>query len=426
MSGIYGETLSFEQENGGEVRLRVFGSSHYSRYETIDGFTVIYDEAIGMFCFAELLGNRLRSTGITLDNPPPDVARHLQESGAVIGAKIEERFSMLSAEARTMHHVDRTFGPNQGLLNGRQLSIGSVRGLTILVNFSDKASTTTAADVDHMVNGPDFTVNGNISSVRDYFLKVSSGKLDYTNTVVGPYTLSQKKSFYINNLLVEEALNLAVADGVDLSDYDSRGDGIVDALNILYAGRSEYQGDLWPHNSVLELEHNGIKTNLYLLTGLGRNPSELTIGTFCHENGHLLCRFPDMYDYGSRDLDDQDSSGIGRYCLMGSGNHLDFGRSPAPVCAYLRDLAGWVDTVVDLNVPGAHEAEHGDYSTIMKYASSKPNEYFLVENRTRMGLDRALPSSGLAVLRIPEYPATYSSDIRPPIPEYPATFETLL
>lgn len=29
-------------------------------------------------------------------------------------------------------------------------------------------------------------------------------------------------------------------------------------------------------------------------------------------------------------------------------------------------------------------------------------------------------------LRIPEYSATYSSDIRPPIPGYPATFDTLL
>jgi len=33
----------------------------------------------------------------------------------------------------------------------------------------------------------------------------------------------------------------------------------------------------------------------------------------------------------------------------------------------------------------------------MKYRASKPNEYFLVENRSKMGLDRGLPASGLAV-----------------------------
>ena len=42
-------------------------------------------------------------------------------------------------------------------------------------------------------------------------------------------------------------------------------------------------------------------TDLYLLTSLGRSAGDLSIGTFCHENGHLLCRFPDMYDYGERD-----------------------------------------------------------------------------------------------------------------------------
>ena len=277
------------------------------------------------------------------------------------------------------------------------MSIGHVRGLTILVNFQDITSTTTAADVEEMLNGTGFTRNGNICSVREYFLTVSNNKLDYTNTVVGPFTLSKNRQHYIGSLLVEEALQLAVAAGLDLRQFDSRNEGIVDALNILYAGQSVYQGELWPHNSFLDLRFGTMRTNLYLLTGLGRNPSELSIGTFCHENGHLLCRFPDMYDYGNRDNDDQDSAGIGYYCLMGAGNHLDFGRSPAPVCAYLRDLAGWCDTAVDLNTPGNYEAIHGQYNVAMKFQTSKPNEYFLVENRTRIGLDRAAPASGLAV-----------------------------
>ena len=397
MSGIYGELLTFPQEDGSEVLLKAFGNEHYARYEDANGYTVIYDEALGKFCYADLPGNRLVSTGITLEHSPPGIARHLEESSAAIKAQVEEHMAKHSIEARSMHEVNRTFGPNNGLLNGRQLSIGSVRGLTILVNFADVTSTTTAADVERMTNSADYTDNGNISSVRDYFLTVSNGKLDYTNTVVGPYTLSRNRSFYINNLLVEEALALAVADGVDLSDFDSQNEGVVDALNILYAGKSVYRGDLWPHNFFIDLQHGGVRTNLYLLTGLGRNPAELSIGTFCHENGHLLCRFPDMYDYGNRDNDDQDSSGIGRYCLMGSGNHLDNGLSPSPVCGYLRDLAGWVDNVVELNTDDTFQVDHGDYGTIHKYRSSKPNEYFIVENRFRTGLDRSLPASGLAI-----------------------------
>ena len=47
--------------------------------------------------------------------------------------------------------------------------------------------------------------------------------------------------------------------------------------------------------------------------------------------------------------------------------------------------------------PGSYEAKHGDYNTVAKYSSSKPNEYFIVENRSKMGLDRGLPANGLAV-----------------------------
>ena len=108
----------------------------------------------------------------------------------------------------------------------------------------------------------------------------------------------------MNNLLVEEALELAVADGLDLTQFDSRGEGIVDALNVLYAGQTQYNGDLWPHNYHISLQLSAtMRTDLYLLTSLGRTAADLSIGTFCHENGHLLCRFPDMYDYGERDGD---------------------------------------------------------------------------------------------------------------------------
>ena len=82
---------------------------------------------------------------------------------------------------------------------------------------------------------------------------------------------------------------------------------------------------------------------------------------------------------------------------MGSGNHLNYGRTPAPVCSYLRDLAGWCDNEIVLNSAANAESAHGDYRTVVKYKTGKPNEYFVVENRSKLGLDEYLPSSGLAV-----------------------------
>jgi subtilisin-like proprotein convertase family protein len=52
-----------------------------------------------------------------------------------------------------------------------------------------------------------------------------------------------------------------------------------------------------------------------------------------------------------------------------------------------------------LNTPGEQEreAKHADYATLIKMPTDRPNEYFIVENRSKLGLDASLPSSGLAV-----------------------------
>ncbi|HEX6045935.1 MAG TPA: M6 family metalloprotease domain-containing protein [Pyrinomonadaceae bacterium] len=400
MSGIFNEQLTFKQENGPDVRLVVNGDEHYAQYETIDGYTVVYDVDKGLYCYAKTINGRFVSTGIPMNAaPPPEIRRHITESEEVRQQKFILRHANRQPPPPIFSAADtfRTLGPNNGLLTGRRVSTGTVHGLTVIVEFQDVTTTITRQDVDDMLNSANYTRNGNFCSARDYFLLMSNNRLDYTNTVVGPVRLSKNQQFYVNNSLVPEAMQLAVGAGINLAQFDSRNEGIIDAVNFLYAGQSRYEEELWPHNSFIDLRFGNFRTNFYLLTGLGTTPNDLTIGTFCHENGHLLCRFPDMYDYGNRDGDGVKSAGIGAYCLMGAGNHLNNGRTPAPVCSYLRDLAGWCDNLVDLSQPGQKQAQHGDYRTLIKFPTDKINEYFLVENRTNLGLDQHLPSSGLAV-----------------------------
>lgn len=401
MSSLNGEIIACGQRTGGDIPLHIYGDEFYARYETVDGYTVVYDSDLGRYCYATLAAGRLVSTGVHTGKPvPAEIRRHLKEGAEVRNEKFGRRYEQLRPrESDSGSMTTRTLGPDDGLLEGRKHFSGHVRGLTILVDFDDLSSNISNADVDDMLNEDDYTRNGNFCSVKKYFQLVSNGKLTYTNTVVGPVKLPRRRSHYISTLMVREVMDAVVNDfHINLSDFDSRGEGIVDAINILYAGESQYSGELWPHNSVRELEYNGVRTHFYLLTGLGEEPVDLRIGTICHENGHLLCRFPDMYDYGKRDGDHEKSQGIGRYCLMGSGNHLNDRRTPSPVCAYLRELVGWADDVVLLNdATGQYTARHGSYGTIMKYETDLPNEYFVVENRSRMGLDSHLPSSGLAI-----------------------------
>jgi hypothetical protein len=94
MSAIFGETLGFSQENGPEVRLRVYGDEFYARYETEEGYTVIYDESLGKFTYALLKDGRFVSSGVdTSRRPSPGLEKHIEESNEVRLSKAEKRFS---------------------------------------------------------------------------------------------------------------------------------------------------------------------------------------------------------------------------------------------------------------------------------------------------------------------------------------------
>ncbi|GBC61304.1 peptidase M6 [Desulfonema ishimotonii] len=405
MSVIFGHTRTFPQGNGPDIRLRVYGDEFYARYETPEGYTVVYDPDLERYCYAIRVSGHLVSSGTpVIKRPPQGLRRHLQEDKTIRNEKFRKRHAETYPASAPPAGITGTKGPDGGLLSGRRITRGKVTGLTIIVNFKDEKAAIDNALVEALLNADDYNGSRNHCSVREYYLKMSGGRLEYTNVVVGPVTLKRNRAYYINNSFVGEALDMVVNDlKVDLAQFDSRDEGIVDAVSFLYAGRSVYENNLWPHNWRVEwavgrpVRYGGITFNQYMMTGLGRRPVDLCIGTFCHETGHLLCRFPDLYDYGTRDGDSDPSAGMGVYCLMASGNHLDYGKTPSPICAYLRDLAGWTDREILLNQPGTFRARHGDYGTLFKYETDRPNEYFLVENRSNLGPDAHLPDSGLAV-----------------------------
>ncbi|AGF54787.1 secreted metalloprotease [Clostridium phage HM T] len=406
MSNILDEILTF-QSGDEEIKLRVFGDEFYARRESLDGYTAIYDPRLDKYCYAKLENGELVSTGKSITGEIPEgVTPHLKESTEVRKEKFEKNYSNsgysniedIDLKKNTNDNVERTKTESDGLLAGRKRNNGKIKGLTVIVEFADISTNITPYDVEQMLNGENYNRNGNYCSVNKYFKTVSDGKLDYSNDVIGPIKLSHRRNYYINESFIDEVMNIVVNNlNIDLSIYDSLKEGIVDAVNFLYAGETVYEGALWPHNSYKSIEFNDIKTGFYMLSSVGKDVDNMSIGTFCHESGHLLCRFADLYDYGKRDGDNIKSKGLSIYCLMGSGNHLNNGRTPSPICAYLRDLADWCDNKANLNEAGSYIAKHGEYNTVMKYKTSKPDEYFIIENRATFDLDKYLPSSGLAI-----------------------------
>lgn len=68
---VLSRTRTFPQKQGGDVQLRVYGDEFYARYETMDGYTVVYDTDKETYCYAALAKGYLISSGAPLYKPVP-------------------------------------------------------------------------------------------------------------------------------------------------------------------------------------------------------------------------------------------------------------------------------------------------------------------------------------------------------------------
>lgn len=98
MTGIFGDTLNFPQENGPELSLTVHGDESYARYETPEGHSVIYDEELGLYTYAltDDEGRFVTSKIPTTEEPPANLPLHLEESFPVRAAKAEAKIKRRS------------------------------------------------------------------------------------------------------------------------------------------------------------------------------------------------------------------------------------------------------------------------------------------------------------------------------------------
>jgi len=398
----YGARFDLRQPDGAIVPVLVWGDEFYQHIETLDGYTLVRDPAGGEICYAQLTpdGDALVSTGVRAAEGAaavvPGLKPHLKVSAKARREQAQAVRMRLDAEL-----VSLTGGPDKAL---SPACVGDVRGITLIIDFSDEPGVVPASAFEDYLNLPGYTGYGSHGSVRDYFYDVSDGALTYTNHVGTAYfRASRPKSYYDSTAmsygvgareLIREALVALNGSGFDFSQYDANGDGYVDALNAFYAGNPAlgWAEGLWPHSSSISYAADGVSTNRYQITNIGAGPS---LATFCHENGHMLCNWPDLYDY------DHDSSGVGAFCLMCNSGAAN---NPVEPSAPLKDLAGWSQSLTTLTgvVNGAPVAAGiNQFYKVPNPARSV--EYYLIENRQKTGRDAGIPDSGLAIWHVDTY-----------------------
>jgi len=191
-------------------------------------------------------------------------------------------------------------------------------------------------------------------------------------------------------------------DGIPNSGDD---DGFVDMAIFVHPAQDGACGGatnnhIWSHRYQLLAPyvtttpaHNGgfIKIRDYTFqSGVGGSTAcdvsqIMPAGTAAHESGHGL-GLPDLYDLSFV------TEGIGEWGIMGSGNYAT-PLSPARMEAWSLGELGWV-TLAPVTVGGSYTlgpSPQSDSAFVVRPTGANPRgEYFLVENRQRVGSDSAM------------------------------------
>ena len=413
-----GRTFTFTQPDGSTIQLRGWGNQNYAVFETLDGYTVTKNPATGYYEVARVSadGKALvpsAGQGGLMDGARAGLLRGARVSparAAVIGResalnnasrRCEQRRLEQKQQRQTIRAIGAAGGPLLAPPDVR--IIGDFIGLCLLIDFSDAPATISREEVDRFCNQPGYSGFGNNGSMFDFYRDNSIGRCRYTNIVAPYYRAKRPKTYYTDrNIpqaqraveLINEAIAFHKANSFDFSPLTADNKGYVYAMNVYYAGpvTNNWAEGLWPHSwhldSPLPLV-SGKSAFDYQFTSMG---SELELGTFCHENGHMLCNYPDLYDYGG------ESSGVGAYCLMCAGNFSE--KNPIPISAYLKRASGWANSLTPIEHDKVITLAAGSNDFAIYARSGR--EYFLVENRQKSGRDASLPDAGLAIWHVDE------------------------
>lgn len=296
---------------------------------------------------------------------------------------------------------------------------GERRGLVLLADFPDRPFTMDSVEILHRIDrqlnqqgyrdeiyyqDTRIIVEG---SARDYFEAQSYGLFTPSFHVVGPVRADSSYIHYGKNKggtdyegtarLVAEICSKAYNRGLfDPKDYDSDGDGVVDFVYLIYAGRGEnYSGSdpntIWPQASSINLNLDGTRIRSYICScELFYDSEDIIdgIGPFCHEFCHII-GLPDFYNTVTG------ANFIFDWSIMDNGVYSNYGFSPVGMSALERFSIGWMD-IPTLHSPGRYSLEDiGKTSIAYKLPTDDPDKYIILECHDKTGWFKYQKAAGL-------------------------------
>ena len=397
------------QPNGDTISIRLKGDEHSHQVETEDGYTLVESgnktleyatqdaqgNLVSSHVMAKNKANRTDNERKTLSR----ISQHLQASPQQKSSRLKSSPAPLQAKVKSSSNA----------------VTGKKKVLCILIGFTDKPFVKTKAEFENLFNKPGYNVNGGTGSVRDFYLEASYNQLELNTTVVGPFTASKDWAYYGSDVpfkdanayeLAREASQLADPT-VNFADYDNDGDGQVDQVIVIHAGYDQAAGggdnSIWSHSSgfpILTLDGKGVSKYVTISELNASSGSTISnIGVICHEMGHAFGA-GDFYDTNS----DGDGyyEGTGNWDLMASGAWNNGGRTPAHHNAYIKtDVYGWTNTTT-IKTGQSLQILNSTQNTnqIYRINTLTAGEFYLLENKQKLGFDTFVPDHGLLVYHV--------------------------
>ncbi|MBN1984564.1 MAG: M6 family metalloprotease domain-containing protein, partial [Chitinivibrionales bacterium] len=399
-----GDIFYLKQPDGTRVAVAVWGDEFYQHVEDVNGYTLVRDDQYRI-CYAQVTrnGSKLTATDVVYrENGYATAITELQKRGISKGVEISPQAQYQARLDMIQLRSKYATSPLNKRGNGNPKLPKEVRGLTMCIDFSDCPATIPVAKIDSLANGSQFFEFGNNGSVYQYFKEVSAGKMEYKNIVVGYLRAPKPKSYYddtaTDGLKALELVRWAAQFTRDslkikFDSLTSDDSGYVYACNVYYAGNPDngWAKGLWPHSWNLDtMVVSGIKKIFaYQMTNVG---NDISIGTFVHENCHMVLNLPDLYSYYGT------SRGVGRYCVMCANDK----KNPQTLCAPFRGWMGWIDAIdiSSVTAPTAYKCFSNTNQAYLYRNKKDSCEYFVIESRLRKGRSGMLLDQGLLIWHV--------------------------
>ena len=399
-------THTFTQSDGSTITLKMVGDEFHHSLMTLDNLTVDLDEN-GDVYYRNIMG----ITAVRAHDP--------EQRSAAEASFVAQNAASLTLQALIPANDNRRRASANAPRRTQVPQVGTPHIPIILVNYTDYKFKS-----EDPVEVFETQFNSGDKSCLAYFTDQSRGMFTPQFDILGPVNLSHNRSYYGGNiggndkgvgLMVKEACDSLLAQGVDFSVYNNDTDDHVDVVVVLYAGVGEAQAygivpnSVWPCQ--WELSDSEVGDSLQAAEGLWidkfavfnelAGSSDATtiidgVGTFCHEFSHCL-GLPDYYDtrYGGH-------YGMGNWSLMDSGCYNDDGNTPCGYSAYDRNFMGWLDLITpEVDTQYDLAPLNTDEGTAVKIVNdADPNEYYILENRQKTGWDLYNPAAGMMVNHI--------------------------